>query len=79
LNPPRKIELPIDMPFRIEVERLKRVEADPAAARGAVATAREEAAQLRGQAVYGVASRSGMEGDCMCALGRGRLNNNLDL
>jgi hypothetical protein len=32
------------------VERLKRVEADLAAARGAAATAREEAAQLRGQA-----------------------------
>jgi hypothetical protein len=57
------------MPFRLEVERLKRVEADLAAARGAAATAREEAAQLRGQAVYGVASRSGMEGnrlDRMC-------------
>jgi colicin import membrane protein len=33
-----------------QVERLKRVEADLAAARGAAATAREEAAQLRGQA-----------------------------
>jgi colicin import membrane protein len=33
-----------------QAERLKRVEADLAAARGAAATAREEAAQLRGQA-----------------------------
>jgi colicin import membrane protein len=33
-----------------QVERLKRVEADLAAARGAAATAREEAAQVRGQA-----------------------------
>jgi colicin import membrane protein len=33
-----------------QVERLKRVEEDLTAARGAVATAREEAAQLRGQA-----------------------------
>src|ERR1700677_835744 len=33
-----------------QVERSKRVEADLAAARGAAATAREEAAQLRGQA-----------------------------
>jgi chromosome segregation ATPase len=33
-----------------QVERLKRVEADLAAARGAAATAREETAQLRGQA-----------------------------
>jgi hypothetical protein len=33
-----------------QVERLKRVEADLAAARGAAATAREEAARLRGQA-----------------------------
>jgi hypothetical protein len=33
-----------------QVERLKRVEADLAAARGSAATAREEAAQLRGQA-----------------------------
>jgi colicin import membrane protein len=33
-----------------QVERLKRVEADLAAARGAAAMAREEAAQLRGQA-----------------------------
>jgi hypothetical protein len=32
------------------VERLKRVESDLAAARGAEATAREEAAQWRGQA-----------------------------
>jgi colicin import membrane protein len=31
------------------VERLKRAQADLAAARGAAATAREEAAQLRGQ------------------------------
>jgi hypothetical protein len=41
------------MPFRLEVERLKAVEADLAAARGAAATAREEVAQLRSQAVYG--------------------------
>jgi colicin import membrane protein len=33
-----------------QAERLKRVESDLAAARGAAATAREEAAQLRGQA-----------------------------
>jgi hypothetical protein len=55
------------------VERLKRVEAEIAAIRGAAATAREEAAQLRSQAVYGVASRSGMVGDRlnrMCAPGR---------
>jgi hypothetical protein len=37
------------MPFRLEVERLRRVEADLAAALGAAATAREEAAQLRRQ------------------------------
>jgi hypothetical protein len=33
-----------------QAERLKRVEADLVAARGAAATAREEVAQLRGQA-----------------------------
>jgi hypothetical protein len=33
-----------------QVERLKRMEADLAAARGVAATAREETAQLRGQA-----------------------------
>ena len=49
------------MPFRLEVERLKRVEAEIAAIRGA--TAREEAAQLRSQAVYGVAFCSGIESD----------------
>ena len=37
------------MQFRFEVERLKRVEANLAATRNALATARAEAAQLRGQ------------------------------
>jgi hypothetical protein len=58
------------MPFRLEVERLERVKADLAAARGAAATAPEEAAQLRGQAVYGVASSTGM--------GAGRLDRMYD-
>jgi hypothetical protein len=38
-----------DMPFRLEVEGLQRAEANLAAARGAAATVREEAAQLRGR------------------------------
>jgi hypothetical protein len=45
---------------RLEVERLKWVEPDLAAAQGAATAAREEAAQLRGQAVYVVASETAL-------------------
>jgi hypothetical protein len=56
------------MPFRLEVERLKRVEADLAAVRGVAGNRLGRAAQLRDQFVYGLASRSRMEGDRMYAI-----------
>jgi hypothetical protein len=86
LNPPRKIELSTDIPFRLEVERLKRVAADLAAAPKPHGVQRQRLGKRRRSCavkdVYGVAPRSGMEGDRldrMCAPGRGRLNHKFEL
>jgi hypothetical protein len=48
------------MPFRLEVERLKRVEADLAAARGAAQRLGKRRRSCAIKAMCGVASRSGM-------------------
>jgi hypothetical protein len=64
------------MPFRLEVERLKRVEADLAAARGAAQRLGKRRRSCAIKAICGVASRSGIEVDRLdrrCAPGRAGL------
>jgi hypothetical protein len=63
------------MQFRLEVERLKRVEADLAAARGAAATARKRrrSCAVRPCMVWHPVARVGDRLDRMCAPGRSGL------